>query len=75
MDQIDNLQNQVNQNMNFLKTVVTGWKDGSLTPERVQILENGDMRILPPPPPDSPNGHKEEPLPLAEPVVAGKQEG
>ena len=73
MDQIDVLETRNAQNIAFLSRVVKGWKDGTLTAERIQILENGDMRILEPEPLDNVNGKVTEKNPLAEPVVAEKQ--
>ena len=70
MDEIDAKDVQIAQNLNFLKNVINGWKDGSLTVDRIQMLENGDMRILPGEPPDT-NGKvdtKDVP-PLAVPSV------
>jgi len=72
LNEIDALEDRNNKTLQFLRVVVSGWKDGTLAPDRIQILENGDMRILPGEPPDQTNGKgaiKDVPL-LTEPSVA-----
>jgi hypothetical protein len=54
LDQIDKLEIQNAQNLQFLKTVVTGWKNGTLTADQIQVMNNGDMRIKGTEPSDSP---------------------
>jgi len=70
---IENLLNKIDEVeqhdagvVNFLNTVIPGLKSGELTLDRIQVLENGDLRILPPPPAE--NGSKgdvETTVPLA----------
>jgi hypothetical protein len=78
LNQIDQLEAQSAQNLAFARTLVSGWKDGSLTADRIKILDNGSMRITNPEPSDMPtipevhthsNGHQEETaetIPLAD---------
>lgn len=77
LDEIDGAEARNTQNLTFLNTVIRGLKDRSLTIERVQILDNGDMRILPGEPADIPvpqtatngKGATKDVPPLAEPVA------
>jgi hypothetical protein len=79
LDEVDAKETRNTQNMTFLNTVVRGLKDKTLTIDRVQILDNGDMRIVPGEPPDKPvvpnangKGAAKDTNPLADPVAAGQ---
>jgi len=88
LNEIDRLQAANAQNLQFLNNIVRGWKDGTLTADRIQILDNGDMRLKAPEPPDKPacdeevskklgsngKGAAKDTNPLAEPVAAGLPE-
>jgi|TARA_R100001530_G_scaffold88517_1_gene61640 hypothetical protein len=60
LNEVDRLQKfeqlgpRVAELQNFLNQVIPAFKSGDITPDRIQILENGDLRILPPPPVDAP---------------------
>ena len=52
LDRLELKDKQYQASHQFLTKVVTGWKDGTLTSDRVLILENGEMRITQAEPPD-----------------------
>jgi len=54
LDEIDRLEQQVHTLQGFLNNVVTGWKNDTLTPDRIKVLENGEMRIVAAEPAETP---------------------
>ena len=54
LQKFEQLGPRVAELQNFLNQVIPAFKSGDITPDRIQILENGDLRILPPPPVDAP---------------------
>lgn len=65
LNKIDEVEQRNAGILNFLNTVIPGLKSGEITLDRIEILENGDLRILPPPPLETPpNGKVTESVPL-----------
>jgi len=50
LNKIDAVEAQKMELQNFINTLVPGIKSGEITADRLQVLENGDIRILPPVP-------------------------
>jgi hypothetical protein len=57
LDELDGKDRIIESLKAFLDRVVSGWKSGSMTPDQVRVLENGDMRIV--------NREQREPTSLA----------
>ena len=60
LNEVDRLQKfeqlgpRVAELQNFMNQVIPAFKSGDITPDRIQILENGELRILPTPPVEAP---------------------
>jgi len=50
LNAIDGVEKERLELQQFVNNLVPGIKSGEITPDRIQILENGDIRILPPVP-------------------------
>ena len=46
LDELDGKDRIIESLKAFLDRVVSGWKSGSMTPDQIRVLENGDMRIV-----------------------------
>ncbi len=64
MDQVEKEKTELQA---FVNNVVPGFKSGEITADRIQILENGDIRILPVPPTPNGTGPVTDTPPLTEP--------
>lgn len=73
LNDLDLKDQQIAQLTSHVNRVFDELHDGTLTLDRWQRMDNGNLTILPPEPPDSPpSSNGKGANPLAEPVVAGQ---